>query len=93
MRGYQKKVIYLKDTGSDFFDEAYFIISRECEIAHIDKGDMVLEASRIIEESLGGQRKNNKKSVGKFGVLSVAFPFLFGAIFSAVLITVIAALA
>ena len=68
MRGYQKKVIYLKDTGSDFFDEAYFIISRECEIAHIDKGDMVLEASRIIEESLGGRRKNKKK-VGDYSNL------------------------
>ena len=92
MRGYQKKVIYLKDTGSDFFDEAYFIISRECEIAHIDKGDMVLEASRIIEESLGGRSKNKKK-VGFAGVLSVVLPFFFGATFSAVVITVIAALA
>ena len=91
MRGYQKKVIYLKDTGSVFFDEAYFIVSRECEIARIDKGDMVLEASRIIEESLGG-RENIKKGVTVRGLLSRLFPFLCGAIFSAVIITVTAVL-
>ncbi len=92
MRGYQKKVIYLKDTGSDFFDEAYFIVSRESEIAGIDKGDMVLEASRIIEESLGGREKKRNNALIK-GIFSVAFPFLFGAIFSAVIIAAIAALA
>ena len=88
MRGYQKKVIYLKDTGSDFFDEAYFIVSRECEITGIDKGDMGLEASRIIEESLGIKSKS-KKSARLSSLLAWTFPFLFGAIFSAVLIIAI----
>jgi len=91
MRGYQKKVIYLKDTGSDFFDEAYFIVSRECEISGIEKGDMVLEASRIIEESLGIKTKS-KKDARLSGLLSRALPFLSGATFSAVLITAITVL-
>lgn len=52
MRGYQKKVIYLKDTGSHLFDEAYFVVSRRGEEAHIEQTDMIYEANRIIRESL-----------------------------------------
>ena len=55
MRGYQKKVIFLKNTGSHLFDEAYFVMSREGEEAAIDQSDMVFEANRIINESLGGR--------------------------------------
>ena len=49
MRGYQRKVIFLKDTGSHLFDEAYFVVSRKGEDAGIGKGDMILEANRIKE--------------------------------------------
>lgn len=55
MRGYQKKVIFLKDTGSHLFDEAYFVVSRKGEEAHIEQSDMVYEANRIIKESLGDE--------------------------------------
>ena len=55
MRGYQKKVIFLKNTGSHLFDEAYFVMSREGEIAAVDQSDMVFEANRIIKESLDGK--------------------------------------
>ncbi len=55
MRGYQKKVIFLKDTGSHLFDEAYFVVSRKGEEAHIAQSDMVYEANRIIKESLDGK--------------------------------------
>ena len=52
MRGYQRKVIFLKNTGSPFFDEAYFVVSSEGEEAAIEQSDMVFEANRIINESL-----------------------------------------
>lgn len=78
MRGYQKKVIFLKDTGSHLFDEAYFVVSRKGEEANIDQSDMVFEANRIIKESLGdkesrirGERKRLKKSF--------LIPFFLGA--------------
>lgn len=86
MRGYQKKVIFLKDTGSHLFDEAYFVVSRKGEEAKIDQSDMVFEANRIIKESLKdkelrirGERGRNKK--GFF------LPFLLGA-FSMLIIAV-----
>ena len=53
MRGYQKKVIYLKNTGSRHFEEAYFVV-RPGEKASPDK--MIDEANRIIEENTNGGR-------------------------------------
>ena len=77
MRGYQKKVIFLKDTGSHLFDEAYFVVSREGEKANIEQSDMVYEANRIIKESLKDKElrirgEGNKSSVGFF------IPFFLG---------------
>ena len=77
MRGYQKKVIFLKDTGSHLFDEAYFVVSRKGEEAHIEQGDMVFEANRIIKESIDGKEmrirgEGNKSKSGFF------VPFFLG---------------
>lgn len=78
MRGYQKKVIFLKDTGSHLFDEAYFVVSREGEAAHIEQSDMVFEANRIIKESLEG--KELRIGRGKRGFFKgFIIPFFLGA--------------
>ena len=81
MRGYQKKVIFLKDTGSHLFDEAYFVVSRKGEEAHIEQSDMVFEANRIIKESLEDKdvriRGEGSKSKSGFFV-----PFFLGAFIS-----------
>ncbi len=49
VRGCQKKIIYLKNTGSEMFDEAYFIMSDRCS-DESEECDMVKEASRILGE-------------------------------------------
>lgn len=76
MRAYQKKVIFLKNTGSDSFEEAYFVISdKGCESK--SHTDMVDEAKRIIKESFGKNRR--------LGLLHPRYiaPFLLGgAVFS-----------
>ncbi len=71
MRGYQKRIIYLKHTGSHLFDEAYFIVSPNGEKTR--DADMVEEANRIIEDSIGskGVRKGSS-------VLGFLYPFLIG---------------
>ena len=79
MRGYQKKVIFLKDTGSHLFDEAYFVVSREGEAAHIEQSDMVFEANRIIKESLEG-KELRVRGEGKRLFWSFLIPFFLGAI-------------
>lgn len=66
MRGYQRKVIFMKNTGSSLFDEAYFVVSPSGEAAAKEQGDMVLEANRIISEnlensSLGARRESERR--------------------------------
>ncbi len=52
MRAYQKRVIFLKNTGTDSFESAYFVISDKCAEKK-DSADMVSEARKIIKESFG----------------------------------------
>ena len=87
MRGYQKKVIYLKDTGSHLFDEAYFVVSRQGEEAKIEQSDMVYEANRIIKESLTdkdlklrNREKSQKRSFIIFFSLGAISALIIGAI-------------
>ena len=83
MRGYQKRVIYLKNTGSPLFDEAYFIVSREGEATGLAEGDMVYEANRIIDESLDGESGGERRVVLR-RILGFGLPFLLGAVVSTV---------
>ncbi len=82
MRGYQKKVIFLKNTGSHLFDEAYFVMSREGEDAAIEQSDMVFEANRIIKESLGDKEsRSGRERAGEKRTFLI--PFFLGALISA----------
>ena len=76
MRGYQKKVIFLKDTGSNLFDEAYFVVSRKGEEANIEQSDMIFEANRIIKESL--ENKESRLKSERRNKKGFALPFLLG---------------
>ena len=80
MRGYQKKVVHLKNTGSNLFDEAYFVMK---DGAYEGKGStpcLVMEANRIIEESFG-----RKKSGGRRWILYLLISFLSGGLITALL--------
>lgn len=82
MRGYQKNIICLKNTGSRIFDEAYFVISPTG--ASVKKDDMVIEANRIVEESMGA-KKNKKASLAP----NFLYPFLIGAATSFIVLSAI----
>ncbi len=55
MRGYQKRVIYLKNTGNKNFEEAYFVL-RDADRKCASSASMIDEAKHIIEESFGKRR-------------------------------------
>lgn len=75
VRGYQKRVIFVKNTGSRIFDEAYFVLS-EREPCKREKADMIAEANRIIEENEGLCKKRSRLP----GILLRLFiPFMIGA--------------
>ena len=81
VRGYQKRVIYLKNTGSPLFDEAYFIVSREGEATGLAESNMVCEANRIIDESLSVECEGKQKDAVR-RIFSFLLPFLLGAVIS-----------
>lgn len=54
IKGCSRRMIVLKDTGSDFFEEAYFVLksgSSRCKLK--TERDFIAEAERIIAESTG----------------------------------------
>lgn len=51
--GAEKKVIVLKNTGSGYFEEAYFIVKEKSKQRQKPTdSDMIKEANRIIRENL-----------------------------------------
>ena len=55
VRGCQRRVIFLKNTNSRVFSEAYFIIDDRARTATMSEADMIKEANRIIDESLASR--------------------------------------
>lgn len=51
VRGCQKRVVFLKNTGSKMFDEAYFIVSDDRAPTGVGQEEMLDEAHRIISET------------------------------------------
>jgi len=51
MRGSEKRVIFIRDTGSRIFEEAYLIVRRgAADAASLSENDMLREAQRIVSE-------------------------------------------
>ena len=52
VRGYQKRIIYLKNTKSRYFDEAYFVVKEDSTNSGVPHSELVEEANRIIEKTV-----------------------------------------
>ncbi len=67
IKGCQKNVVWLRNTESELFEEAYFIVSDKVKSRHISENDMVSEANRLISDNfspfptLGNDMSNGKK--------------------------------
>lgn len=86
VRGYQKRVVFLKNTGSELFEEAYFVMSDKNEKKK-PPVDMLREANRIIEASIDSHTGGR---VGFFRGLfrlikRCALPFILGAVAATVI--------
>ena len=79
VRGYQRRIVFLKNTGSRVFDEAYFVI-REDAARSMHESTLVEEANRIIDENMG---KEGRRAVGFIPFIKRYFlPFILGAVLS-----------
>ena len=74
LRGCQKKVIHLKNTESDIFDEAIFFVSDTVR-ENLRDEDFIKEANRIISENVI-QRERKERINIKLGLVF----FLLGAL-------------
>ena len=86
MRGTQKRVVYLKNTGSELFDEAYFIIKENTKRAFLEttEDDLIKEANRIINE-----HTREKKGRARGKLIREIGAFLIGASVSFILTVLI----
>ena len=88
IKGCKKNVVYVRNTESDVFEEAYFILSDDFESKQPSEPDMVAEANRIISESpiaayFGiSSSKQKKKTSCKNSAFSRGLWFVAGALFS-----------
>ena len=78
IRGYQKKIIFLKNINSRIFDQAQFIVSCENERKY-SKREMMAEANRIIEENFDIDGKRKRRLRGFLKILKYCLiPLVIG---------------
>lgn len=77
IKGCQKRIVFLKDTGSDYFEEAYFVIKPSVNPINTD---IVSEATRIVNSSLKDTYKRRR---------FLSLPSLFLGLFSGIGLTLL----
>ena len=69
----------MKSTGSDVFDEAYFVV-REGALALTDECDMIKEANRILDECVSIETGRGLVDKIKDFIKRITVPFLGGVV-------------
>lgn len=83
IKGCQKRIIHITNTGSPYFEEAYFILRRPERDIRATEDDMVREALRIAEgtsERTAPRAKRNIKLRTALMLSLSLISFVFGAI-------------
>ena len=61
-KGCERKMVVIKNTGSSYFDEAYFILKEQRGNCRLNEIDMIAEANRIVNENTLCGTKELKRS-------------------------------
>ena len=89
IKGCNKRVIVMKDTGSDMIEEAFFILRPSKDKALFSEADIIKHANSILEKSRYAEgfdglnmsvRQNKKKSGPSSFILGLAFGILLSSI-------------
>ena len=89
VKGCQKKTIHIKDTGSKYYEEAYFVLKPGVTESKTPDSDMISEAVRIAGESLFAGDAGKKSRVSVRGALSFSAGAAEGVIAAAAIFIVI----
>lgn len=82
IKGCQKRMIHVKNTGCDLFDEAYFVLKNDVSTNSDFENDFLQTATAIINQNnLIKQKKRERKKTKKMlffllGFISGALPCL-----------------
>lgn len=79
-RGCRKNIIHIKNTGSRYIEQAYFILKDDLRDDEERCSDMISEANRIVEASVNRKQKRSVKARS-------LLPFALGAVLSTLLYT------
>ena len=84
IKGCQKRMIFIKNTGCDLFDEAYFVLKNDIPAGEDNENDIIRTATAIINEHEYplNKRKNHKKVRSKSALF-----FALGAMCGALICT------
>lgn len=88
VRGCQKKTVHIRDTGSRYYEEAFFILRPDVP-AGCSSADMIEEATRIAEESLRSALPSKKRSRISKEALFFIFGVISGALSAGALLLII----
>ena len=79
LKGCQKKIVFLKDTGSDFFEEAYFVLKCEVNDSLIHSKDIINEATMVINNysNEGSSSKSSSKKISRVLWFFIGFVLSF----------------
>ena len=84
VRGYQRRIIHLKNTESNVFDEAFFVVGEQglgmCE------GELIAEANRIVSECSSNDAQVMKGKSRARAIIYGGLCFLIGAAASSVIL-------
>ena len=84
-KGCEKRMINVKNTGSELFEEAYFIINTK-HSARVSHTDMIKEANRLVAENTIALPTPKKP---KNGIMQYIIGFLSGVGAAAIIMAVI----
>jgi len=89
VRGCQKKIIFLKNTQSEIFDEAYLVIKDNALYENMNECDMVEEANKIIEENFVFEDTKSPMNKILGGLKNNILPFAIGFLSGILLVCIV----
>ncbi len=60
VKGCQRRMICLKQTGSEWFETAYFLLREEKQSVSCSEQELLREANRIVNEARQGKERGQK---------------------------------
>ena len=92
VKGCERRVVYLKNTDSAVFEEAFFVMKDAKTEKPPSSMEMVREANRILSENMTVEGMLCEPPSSSFSIRQACLSFLFGVVFSSGIFTLVSCL-